>query len=138
MIDALGIFRRDAETTVALIEITTASHKLKILRVITIIAPPWTATTTRAITFLELIAGAHLHQWTGGVLGGLVSARCVNGKAIRCPPQQEHLIRFFTAQLLHQATRQAMIMIGPVRLHMRLILIQPQIDLAAFGFSHPP
>lgn len=61
----------------------------------------------------------------------------INRKAIGRPANQQHLFRGVAPQLLHQACGQGMVMILPARLHMGVILIQAEVNVAALGLIIP-
>lgn len=137
MIDSFWVFGGDTKTAVAFIQVAKPRDVFVVLGIITVVFATRATIATRTSASFQTVAGAHRNDWAGSILWILMTAAGIDRETIGSPTEEEHFPGFHTAKLSDETSGKTMIMIGAIGLHMGLIAIQTEIDLATLGFSHP-
>ena len=130
---AFGEFGRDAETAVAFIEVAGAGHVFEIGDEGAVIS---SAGTVWACAGFEAVAGFQWFDWAVRVMGIAVAPRRVNGKTIRSPADEDHLVAG-VCDFGEEAERETVIMIRAVGLDVGVAFVHTEVEMAGHGFVLP-
>lgn len=136
MINALWKFRRDTKAAMALIEITRSSNILIVGGKGPVVFAAGSTIAAWTFTFFQLVTRTHDNQRAGQIFRIAVPLVGIDRKAVGGPTQMSHFGAIIT-QFANQTCWQSMIMIDASRLDMSVVLIKPQINLAALRIVIP-